>query len=221
MILWNFFKSIYFQHKDFWTKERCALLIGGILFFVAALVLQGVAGRYLASVVGTPVNDLILKYLPLLDIDLLIVQGALVLTFILIWLFLTKPKYLLFALKALALFVMIRSFFITLTHLGISPHQLVFDANSFGFGLYNFLYNSKSDFFFSGHTGVPFLMGLIFWPEKWWRIFFFTVSFLFGCGVLIARVHYSIDVFAAPFITYAIFAMAKKLFPKDYFLLRS
>jgi hypothetical protein len=34
--------------------------------------------------------------------------------------------------------------------------------------------------------------------------------------VLFAHVHYSIDVFASPFMTYGIFTIAKTLFPQDY-----
>ena len=42
-------------------------------------------------------------------------------------------------------------------------------------------------------------------------------SLVFGITVLFAHVHYSIDVFAAPFITYAIFKLAElELFTKDY-----
>jgi membrane-associated phospholipid phosphatase len=35
----------------------------------------------------------------------------------------------------------------------------------------------------------------------------------FGASVLLAHVHYSIDVFAAPFIVYGVFVIAAKVFP--------
>jgi hypothetical protein len=38
---------------------------------------------------------------------------------------------------------------------------------------------------------------------------------VFGLSVLIAHIHYSIDVFAAPFMAYSIFSLARYFFKKD------
>ncbi len=62
-------------------------------------------------------------------------------------------------------------------------------------------------------------MALIFWNDKFWRRIFLVLSFVFAASVLLSHVHYSIDVFAAPFITYGIFKIAAKFFPRDYSLL--
>jgi membrane-associated phospholipid phosphatase len=59
-------------------------------------------------------------------------------------------------------------------------------------------------------------MGLIFQQNYWWSKICFAVSFILGASVLLGHVHYSIDVFAAPFMTYTIFVIAKKFFPKEY-----
>jgi hypothetical protein len=126
-----------------------------------------------------------------------------------------KPRYITFTLKTVSLFIITRAFFISLTHLGASPHELVFNSNNIGYWLYDILYNTHGDFFFSGHTGMPFLMSLIFWQEKRCRIFFLITSGVFGLSVLIAHIHYSIDVFAAPFMAYSIFSLARYFFKKD------
>jgi membrane-associated phospholipid phosphatase len=89
-----------------------------------------------------------------------------------------------------------------------------------GFGIYD-LINFQANFFFSGHTGLPFLMALIFWADKFWRKFFLAVSALFAISVLLAHVHYSVDVFAAPFMTYGIFKIAERFFPYDRSLMPS
>jgi hypothetical protein len=212
----KFFRTIHFNHQKIWNKENLLSLLFGVMLFVIALILQKFANDYLLSLKGVVVDDLILKNIPVVDLDFFIVQGALILAAVIIILFLAKPKYLFFGLKALAMFIIIRSFFIVLTHLGTMPTQIVLDKNSIGFNLYNMLFNSSNDFFFSGHTGLPYLMALIFWPEKFWRYTFIGTSILFGASVLLTHFHYSIDVFAAPFITYSLFILTKHIFVKDF-----
>jgi membrane-associated phospholipid phosphatase len=71
------------------------------------------------------------------------------------------------------------------------------------------------DLFFSGHTGLPFLIALIYWDHKTYRIIFITLAAIFGSVALMGHLHYSIDVFAAFFITYAIYHIAMQIFKKD------
>jgi membrane-associated phospholipid phosphatase len=78
---------------------------------------------------------------------------------------------------------------------------------------------SGNDMFFSSHTGLPFLMSLIFWGNYRLRIFFILASMILAASVLLGHLHYSIDVFAAYFITYTIFHIAQKFFKQDYELL--
>ncbi len=207
------------MHKQFWDKQHIISLMQGTIIFCIALIIQNSADSYIGKVQGIAVEDLFLSNIPVVNTNFFIIEGALILTFISIVLILLKPKYLLFTLKAFSLFIIVRSFFISLTHLGVDPHQLQIDTDSIGFGLYNLLYHAKGDFFFSGHTGLPFLMALILWREKMWRYFFLTASCVLGICVLLGHIHYSIDVFAAPFMTYGIFTICHKLFPKDYRLL--
>ncbi len=212
--------TIYTAHEDFWTKHDIFLLLTSFGWFVFAIIIQHFAYNYIdGRVVGTHVGDLILDHLPAVNLDFFIVQGALLSTFLVIYLFATKPRYLPFALKSLALFIIIRSFFISLTHLGINLHQITLNTNSVGFSVYDFLYNAKNDFFFSGHVGAAFLLGMIFWKEKIWASVFFISAVIFGMSMLLAHMHYSIDVFAAPFIVYSIFTITKNIFKSDYSLI--
>ena len=59
-------------------------------------------------------------------------------------------------------------------------------------------------------------MALIFWDDDFWRPFFIVMAVVFGASVLLAHVHYSIDVFAAPFIVYGVYKIAERFFPKDF-----
>ncbi len=217
----RFLNSLYQKHQKFWTQKQIKKLIKVLGLFILSLIIQHFADRYVGHIAGVPVGDVILDHLPTVDIDFFIVQGALLFTILMLGLLILKPRYIAFTGAALTVFIVTRSFFISLTHLGIDPHEIVLDTHSIGFGLYNLLYNSKSDFFFSGHTGAPFLMGLIFFRNKRWSRFFFLVSGLLGVSVLLGHIHYSIDVFAAPFMTYSIFIITQKLFPQEYALINA
>jgi hypothetical protein len=212
-------KKFFLRHREFWDSDRRRSLYLGFLLLGISLVLHVQAGRYSAktSALSSFVGDIFLDNIPALDIDFLVVQGALLFWVAVGVLLAARPQHLLFGLKAVALFVIVRSFFVSLTHIGVSPEQIPLDEG-LGIRLYN-LFTFQGNFFFSGHTGLPFLFALIFWRERRWQQFFLAAAFVFGAAVLIAHVHYSIDVFSAPFITYTIFVIARKLFPRDYTLI--
>ena len=131
------------------------------------------------------------------------------------WLLITKPRYLVFGMKAIALFIISRAFFFSLTHVGPYPLGIPPGPDNLGWGFYK-LITFQGNFFYSGHTGFPVLMALIFWDDDFWRPFFLVMGVLFGASVLLAHVHYSIDVFAAPFIVYGIYKICERYFHKDY-----
>ncbi|MFH0734552.1 MAG: phosphatase PAP2-related protein [bacterium] len=68
----------------------------------------------------------------------------------------------------------------------------------------------KKDLFFSGHTATMFLMFLCL-NKGPLKIILFICTLLIGLLVLVQHVHYSIDVFAAPFFAYVSFIIAKKI----------
>ena len=208
-----------FSLKDLFGHERLYSLLTAFLLLGISFVLEHFANVYELEYSQRPtsqyVGDILLNNLPVINLNLIIVEGAL---FSLIFgtLFITfwRPRYLLFTLKAIALFIAIRAVFISLTHVGIYPGTI--DPNlGFFTSVYSYL-NLQMGFFFSGHTGMPFLIALIFWKEFRTRIVFLSISFVFAAAVLVAHVHYSIDVFAAPFMTYGIFEIARYFFPRDY-----
>ena len=204
-----------FSAKGHWLS-----LVAGVALFAVALGVQAFANRYVGHVVSIAVPDIILDHVPTLDIDGLIIQSVLFVSVVSAALVVLKPRYMAFGLKTLSLFIIIRAIMISLTHLGANPHQLAFNPNDVGYGLYNVLYNTNNDFFFSAHTGAPFLAALVFWRERGIRYFYLITSALFGASMLVAHIHYSIDVAAAPFMTYAIFSMSRELFTRDYALLQ-
>lgn len=215
-------RNLFSEHKGFWTpRHKHSLYLTILLILLSSLIQMG-AGRYSArtAVSSNFVGDIFLDNLPVVNLDFMIVQGALLFWIGSIFLLITRPKHLLLGVKAVALFMIFRSFFISLTHIGIYPDEIQLDPVGTGYGLYS-LFTFQGNYFFSGHTGFPFLMSLIFWREKFWRRFFLFATVFFGATMLLAHVHYSIDVFAAPFITYGIFRIVGNLFPLDRALLES
>jgi hypothetical protein len=96
-----------------------------------------------------------------------------------------------FALKAVALFLLVRAVFVALTHMAPSPIESQKPSPIFNSIFYG------SDLFFSGHTGLPFLAALALWHIPQWRMFYLALTAFFGSVVLLGHYHYSIDVFAA------------------------
>ncbi len=193
-------------NKDYWFA-----FWSGLIFLIGSLVANYYANLYAIERASNPVTDIILSNTRAFDLDGLFIYGAFGLVGLITILGLIKIQRLPFILKSVALFVIIRSVFISLTHIGIYPTHAVLDLNPFSLLLNKFALGG--DLFFSGHTGLPFLMGLIFWDKIYLRYLFIFLSILFGTVVLLAHLHYSIDVLAAFFITYSIYHLARHFFP--------
>lgn len=205
-------------YKGFFTKERTRSFLVALIILGLAIVFQFYASAYSSRVPSNSVPDLLLGLLPIINLNAIIVEGALGVIAGTIFLLLAKPKYLIFTLKAAAIFIATRAVFVSVTHLGIYPGQVGPDPTGFFDQIYTGL-GLEAGFFFSGHTGLTFLMALIFWDEKFWRYVYIVLAIVFGISVLLAHVHYSIDVLAAPYITYSIFKMSQYFFAEDYKLI--
>jgi membrane-associated phospholipid phosphatase len=66
------------------------------------------------------------------------------------------------------------------------------------------------DLFFSGHTGTLFLVSLLA-ENKTLKTIFLILTLLVGTAVLLQHVHYSIDVFVAPFVAYGAYRIIRNL----------
>lgn len=200
------------KHKSCWSQKsyrRNVLL--GFLYLAASLFINAFADIYTTHRASNAVTDIILDNIPIFNVNFIFYQGFAVFWLFVIFLQIREPKGLPFMLKSVALFILVRSFFISLTHLAIPPdHSYLHPAR-----LYRRL-TSQDDLFFSSHTGFPFLMSLIYWEDKRLRKIFLAATLFFGATVLMGHLHYSIDVFSAFFIAYGIFHIARTSFAKDY-----
>lgn len=212
----QYFKDLSDRYKQVLTQKHFyRQLILGLVLLCTSLGLNYAANVYSESRSGSVVQDLILNNLPVINVAFLYLDGFNIFICFVFALGAHEPRRLPFMLKTIALFIAVRSFFIVLTHLSV-PLPAAYDTIYFPAGTISELLSSGNDLFFSGHTGLPFLLSLLFWKVKTLRYLFLGTSLFFGATVLLAHVHYSIDVFGAFFITYAIYDLALFLFKKDY-----
>ena len=196
-------------------KRFMISLAWGVLFLVVGVVVTFYAIVYATQSASNSVTDIILSNIPVFDVDAIFVWGPVIFWVIMAGYVFVHPRSAPFTLKSIGLFLVIRSFFVVLTHIQPFPTHIHIDTTSGILGVFT----SGSDLFFSSHTGLPFLMAMIFWDDVVVRIFSIMSSVFFGAIVLMAHEHYSIDVFAAFFITYTISHIARKWFRKDHEML--
>ena len=197
--------AAYFNNKEFFSS-----LVFSVLILLASLVINFYAGIYATKRASNAVTDLILSNIRVYDVDAIFIYGPIFFYFFVACILIMRPHLIPFTLKSVGLFILIRSIFISLTHIGPFPSQLAISPAN----IVNY-FTPGGDLFFSAHTGLPFLLALIFWENIRLRVFFIASSLFFGAIVLMGHLHYSIDVLAAFFITYTIYRIACVFFPKD------
>lgn len=208
-------KIDYFHAKFIdWKKEirehRNLILISFVLIIIA-LILDYSAGYYVtykAQVEDVP--DLLLKYIPPINLNFLFVYGWLFVlaVFVLYPLFFEVKKFHVVIFQS-SFLIVLRSFFIILTHL-----QTPITAVGGQFPKVLSVLKFYNDQFFSGHVALAFLGFWIFWENKRLRYFFLISSIVMGIVVLVMHQHYSIDVFAAYFIVYGSYNIGEWLMKK-------
>jgi hypothetical protein len=194
----------HFAHHDY----RVAA-VGSFLLFLASIFASIMAGHFATSVASNPVSDIVLSNTPAFKVGDLFVFGTFMLVFFMAALLFAHPRRIPFIFLSLALLFFIRAGFVSMTHMAAFPERAVSD-----FGLTVRKYFFGNDLFFSGHTGAPFMMALVFWRDLKIRLAFIAWSIFFGAVVLLGHLHYTIDVVAAFFITYSVYCLAEWLFPE-------
>jgi hypothetical protein len=191
------FSQIIRDMKHEFLKYRVMILISLFLFALANIITY-LASMHVDTIKAVAVPDLILDNIPTLNLNFIFVYGFYAMIILIIFyvvFFHMKDAHKI--ILQFSLLMIIRSFFMVLTHLSVPlDAQIVTGVPTFLKGFY-----FVNDLFFSGHTSVPFLAFLLFRREKM-GILFLGISILMAITVLFMHVHYSIDVFAAFFITY-------------------
>ncbi len=210
------------KYKSFFSNKKLVTALAiALVILVASLVVNYFAALYAADRESNAVTDIVLSNIPVFDVDYTFVYGPIIFWIFIAGILLHDPRRLPFAIKSIALFVLVRSVFITLTHIGPFPDQIVLDTwtpswlHAISSSSNFFIFSSGGDLFFSGHTGLPFLMALIFKDNRLLRNLCIFAAIFFGVVVLLGHLHYSIDVLSAFFITYSIYHLSLWMFKKD------
>jgi hypothetical protein len=177
--------------------ERRHLLALSSALFVVALYADYCCGVYVTSRSAVQVSDLILDRLPPVDLSFLFTYGYMAL---IVGMFLypicRRVRLLHVVALQFSLLLILRSVFMIFTHLSTPAGAIAVHFPGFFSRLY-----FDNDMFFSGHTAMPFLGFYVFRHSRL-RYVYLVGSLVMGIVVLAMHLHYSIDVFAAFFMTY-------------------
>jgi len=200
------------RYRLSWT-DRCFRFSAPVsaAAFIGALFVNFWAINQATNRASNSVTDIILSNIPVFNVDGLFVYGTFLVVLISVGMLALHPQRIPFALHAVTLFILIRSAFTLMTHLG--PPEIGY-LSDFGATINNSFFGA--DQFFSAHTGMPFLGALAFWGiDTRFKWFYLCSSVFFAAVVLLGHIHYTIDVMSAFFITYGIYHIALWLFPRE------
>ena len=119
-----------------------------------------------------------------------------------------NPKQLMFAIQLYTLVVIVRIAAMYL--LPLEPPAKLIILNDPFVELFGTGKALTKDLFFSGHTATLFILFLVS-EKKIYKIIFLISTIAVAIAVLLQHVHYTIDVFAAVFFTYACYKLILKL----------
>ncbi|MBM3233363.1 hypothetical protein FJZ18_04325 [Candidatus Pacearchaeota archaeon] len=192
---------------ELWST-RWKLVIIAVIGFLS-IISNKAAGTYADSFISLPAPDIILDSIGPYDVTFLYVWFFLLVMYSLfLYPLIFTPGRFYYACGLIAFFTIVRSIFISLTHL-YAPAQAISPVFPPTFSTIAY----TNDLFFSGHTGLPFL-GFLMFKNHWAKEFFLFSSIVLGASTLLMHQHYSIDVFAAFFITYGIYVMGNSIYKK-------
>ncbi len=202
-------KELYYD-----IKERFWLYLFSMVILISGLYVAELAGAFVEKFTyQCPLNDTIHNMLPLVNANILaslfpVIFSIIVFTYFIFF----ARKDLPYIIFLVGVYNFVRAFFLSLTQLP-PPYPRIDDYPYFHFPGWYF---GTRDLFPSGHTGFPFLIFLAIKDNKFfkWLALFFTLSI--ALGLLLMRVHYSLDVFGAIFIVYALYAFCEKYIYKYF-----
>ena len=201
------------SYKQIWTEElklsafrKQLLSIFVILLLV--LFINPLFFSHIQHREGIELNDWLLNFIPKYDVSVpvfCILWSMIVLG---VWRAIQNPKFLIIFGWTYLLLAVSRIISITLVPLDM-PKGLI----NLHDPIINFFYGNQlitKDLFYSGHTATMFLLFLCL-KNKYDRTFALIATVVIAALLLVQHIHYTIDVLAAPFFTYLLYTLSKKI----------
>lgn len=194
-------------------KNKVELIVSLILL---AIVLTGLANfvNYIELRTGVVLSDPILNLFNPIDLTWIIFGLIYISLIVAIITLIENPQRLIFALQLYTLMALVRIAAMFLLPLE-PPEKIILLRDPFVefFGSGQTL---TKDLFFSGHTATLFILFLVS-EKKIIRTIFLISTIVVALCVLLQHVHYTIDVLAALFFTYACYKILLDLNFKKFF----
>jgi len=184
------------------------------LLLLAALLLSFVQFlNYIELRAGETFSDPLLNIFPPIDLTWIIFSLIYICLITAIISLANNPANLLRALQAFIVLEITRT--VTLFLLPLNPPPGMLPLNDPFVQMFGHGQILTKDLFFSGHTSTLFLLFLTA-QKKILKGIFLSSAVIVGISVLLQHVHYSIDVFTAPFFSYVAVKLAEQI-KKRYF----
>ena len=184
--------------KEFYKNRKTEIILT-VVFLIIILIIFSNFLQFIEGREGVSLPDPILNLFNPIDLTWLtfgIIYASLIIAIIN---FVKDPDKLLLAIQCYSLMVVFRLIAMYLTPFSAPEKLLLLDdpfVQFFGSGQI-----LTKDLFFSGHTATLFLFFLIA-DKKYLKIIFLSCTLVVAAAVILQHVHYTVDVFAAPFIAY-------------------
>jgi hypothetical protein len=202
-------KQLYNNWSSAWAQSsfRKKVIYTTILLLITALVAPLFFG-YIEKRNGIVLNDWLLEQLPAKNFSIpifTIIWGMFIYAAIKAW---RSPDFFLLFITGYLLLNLSR--FITI---GLVPLNPPLGWVALKDPLTGIFYGNKivtKDLFYSGHTSTMVLMAFCL-PAKWEKIMAFSATLVIAVLLLFQKVHYTIDVIAAPFFAWMMYRASQKI----------
>lgn len=157
---------------------------------------------------GIELNDWLLNFMPQYDVSIPVFCILWSVVILALWRAVQEPRFLIVFGWTYLLLAVSRIISISLVPLNL-PKGLI----SLHDPIINIFYGNHlitKDLFYSGHTATMFLIFLCL-KNKYDKAFALFSTFAIAILLLVQHAHYTIDVVAAPFFTYLLYMLSKKI----------